>query len=164
MKEELNKKLGEEFEQQKKDVEWNNKQENAKYLASKFSEILAKNPIIVYVKHGNFKTEDNGIKFDKVKETRTDESGTGGYIEVIFNDRDSIAVNKDKFSGSNFFEKQSDYYKITKESYQSILTMMDRLIKISGYTEVEKEKMFQMVVDNFKNKIIKDKDLKQIKE
>ena len=161
MKEGLNKKSNSEFEDQKKNTEWNNQEESLKYLASKFSEMLAESPIVIYEEKKGSKAEEVGKKFDKVQEVRTDKTGTGGHINIIFDYNNYIAVDKDRFDACNYFQKQSDYYKITEESYQNILTMMDKLIKISGFSEVEKEKMFQMVVENFKNKIIKDEDLKQ---
>jgi len=165
MKEGLNKNKEAEdakFESDKKRVERDNKQENTKYLATKFSEVLAQNPIVVYTNHEGSKRKDVSKKCDKVQEVRTDESGTGG-VSVYFDSSDWVSVGENGFSASNFFDKKTGYYKITEESYQNILTMMNELIKASGYTEVEKQKMFQMVVDNFKGKILKPEDIEGIK-
>jgi len=155
----INKNIDPEFEKQKERAEWENKQESHKYLASKFSEVLNQNPIVVYTQHRDSNPEDSGRKFDKVEEVRTDESGTGGSVSVIFDYNNWVAVDKKECKASSFFDKNNDYYKITEESFHNILDMMDELIKISGYTEIEKGKMFQSVVDSLKNKIVKKEDL-----
>ena len=140
------------FEKEKEDIKWKNQQEKTKYLMSKFSEVLAQNPIEIYTKYGD-RIEKVGIIFDKIERVTTDESGTGGNIEVIFNNNNYIAVSKRGFGSSSLFGKEGQH-KIKKEAFQNILTMMSELIKASGYSETEKSKMLQDVVDNFKDNII----------
>ena len=154
-----NKPVDLQFEREKKDLEWKNKQDVHEGLASKFSELIAENPIVIYTQHNGFKPEKMGIFFDKIKEIRTDESGTGGSISVAFNYDDWIAVRTSGFSSSNYFDKTSDYYKITKESLSNIMRMMNELIERSGYTEQEKDAMSKSVFENFRNKIVKQEDI-----
>lgn len=151
----LNKNIDPDFERQKKDIEWKNKSEIKEHLASKFSELIAENPIVVYYSQVNEDTGTENIRasFNKVKEVRIDESGTGGSMQLIFNYDDWVAVGKEGCRGSNYFDKSSNYYKISKDSADNIISMMNELIKRSGYNEQEKTKMLEDVVNNFKNKI-----------
>lgn len=152
-------KIDSEFEKKKEKVEYDNRRENHQYLASKFSEKLAESPIVFYYQDINSFAKIDKV-FDKVTEVRTDESGTGGSVDINFTYNDWISVNKTNFRTSDSFER----YKISEESFQNILTMMSEAIKISGYSEAEKNKMFQDVVNYFKSRIINKEDLEKIKE
>ena len=146
------------FERKKEETQWTNRQEKIKSLVLKFSEKLQKDPIIVYVKHSGFRAKKN-TEYDKITDARTDTSGSGGGSTVFLGRDEWISVGKDGFNASTYFRPSSDYYKITNGSFQTILTMMDELIRESGYTETEKTKMFKAVVDGLKNKIIEDSDI-----
>jgi hypothetical protein len=153
----------EEFEREKKQTEQNVYREKMDFLTKKYSEILEKEPVIVYTQHDNYKPEKTR-EFNNIRDMKTDTTGTGGRITAYFDYDDYISVDKDSFSPSNYFQSGSGYYKMTKDSFNNILNMMDELIKDSGYTEAEKNKMFQSVVDGLKNKIIDEKSLEQVEK
>ena len=128
-------------------------------LAQKFSEKLKEHPINIYIKHDNLPVENNRKTrtiFGNIESVRTDESGTGGSVSINFSYNNWISVRKDKFDGSDFFNPRSAYYKINEESFQNILTMMKELINRSGYSEVEKDNMFNLVVDGLKEEDLKE--------
>ena len=149
------------FERAKANQENKNKNKIYEGLASKFSELIKENPIIVYTQHDGFGSEQNNRFFDKVQEVRTDESGTGGSISVNFSYDDYIVVDKKGARGSYHFDKNFTHYKITKESLSNIMRMMNEMIRRSGYSDQEKAMMSQYVFDNFKGKIIKLEDLEK---
>lgn len=151
-------KVDENFEKEKDNKQWENRQDVYKGLALKFSELIKENPIVVYTQDDNFAPTKN-IGFDNVEDVRTDESGTGGSSTINFNSRDWVSVGKNGFSSSSYFDKKNKYYKITEESLSNIMRMMKELINRSGYSDQDKAKMFQDLSDNFKDKIIKEEDL-----
>ncbi len=145
------------FEEDKKHIEAKNRKEMLGFLTSKFSEKLSENPVIIYTQHENEKPGESFRNLNTVKSVRSDESGTGGDVGMEFNDgHQYLLVGKNGVSTDSTLHPNADYYKITKDSYHTLLTAMNELIEISGYSEKEKAKMFQDVIDNFKNKIVKD--------
>lgn len=163
-KEEPEFKIDPEFERSKKNQERENRQDVYEGLAKKFSELIAENPIVVYTQHDGFDPEDNGTSFSKVKDVRTDESGTGGSISVNFSYDDYVVVDKSGARGSYAFDKNSPYYKITKESLSNIMRMMDEMIGRSGYSDQEKAMMSKSVFDSLRNKIVSPEDLAKIEK
>ncbi|MEA3399267.1 MAG: hypothetical protein U9R00_02000 [Patescibacteria group bacterium] len=136
----------ENFEKQKKQHEEDHEQKEDKRFLDEINEIFKKNPIKFY--------EDSGVesnkKIDNVKSISSDKSGTGGKIGIEFTYDDYVSVNKKSFNSGGVFNYSR--MKIDDESFHNILTAMDKLIKKSGYSEVEKEKMFNMVVDKLDQK------------
>lgn len=152
------------FEEAKKTQQHENKMTIHKELAIKFSELIKEEPIVIYTQHDGFKPEKNEIYFNNVNEIRNDETGTGGSIEVLFSYDDWVAVGTNGCRGSSYFDKNNDYYKITQESADSVIRMMNELIERSGYSSIEKTKMSQDVFNNFKNKIVKQEDLEKVEK
>lgn len=150
-----------EFEREKKNQEWKNKNEVYKNLALKFSDLIKENPIVVYTQHGEGYNANATSSFDTVKNVETDETGTGGCCSIDFGE-DWISVGKNGARCSHYFDKKTEYYKITKESLSNIMRMMDEMINRSGYSDQEKAMMSRDVFDNFRNKIIKQEDLEKI--
>ena len=146
-------------ENTKRDIEFSNNKEKMKDLISKFNERLSKNPIAIYVQHDKKYKAENPRTYNAITNTYTDISGTGGSVGFDFDDREYISVTKNEIRPSSFFDSRAEYYKITEDSFQNILRMMDELIRASGYSDVDKSKMFQYVIDNFKEKIIKEEDI-----
>jgi len=155
---------------EQKSFEDKNKEKNLEDLKNKFNEILKENPIVFYSKKfKNEKPMKTGTSFNLIKDVRTDESGTGGNIGFTASYADKerkegyydsyFFVDKNKANGHYEFNSK-DESRITKESFQNIVTIMNDLIKISGYSEKDKNQMFLYVIDNFKDKILKDEDLK----
>lgn len=144
-----------EVEKEKMGVQMDNRRAEIENMISKFTEKLSANPIKLYTQHTGSSPSESG-SLDKVKNVSFDESGTGGDSSIDFGNHEYIAVNKDGLRTSTYFNSENDYYKVNNDSYHNILTMMDELIKNSGYSETEKSKMFKYVIDNFKNKILKE--------
>ncbi len=160
----MNEGLNNEFKitPEQKNIEWKNHIDMLNHFKEEFSKILKENPIQIFTKNADYPAEKlRGI--DNIKNVNIDESGTGGIVSVNFSYDDYISVTTKGFSGSSPFNKKYDFYKINEVSFQNILTMMDELIKRSGYSEQEKSKMFQFVVDGLKDKVIKDEEIKKVK-
>lgn len=153
-----------EFERAKDNQERENKNKIYEGLASKFSELIAENPIVIYTQHGDGSPRKDIGPFNKVKDVRTDESGTGGGASINFDGSEWVSVGKNGVSCSHYFDKKTEYYKITKESLSNIMRMMDELIGRSGYSDQEKAMMSKYVFDNFRNKIIKPEDLEKVEK
>ena len=162
---------------EKEDIEWKNKKENNEYLISKFSEKLAEAPIVVYLQHGEGAPQKKDTRtFNKVERVFTNQFGTGAGVSVQFDKDNWIGVSigtvegkiEDKVNGrvdtSYPFDKNNGFYKITEETFQNILSIMSELIERSSCPDTEKQKMFQLVIDNFRNKIIKDEDVEKIEK
>lgn len=151
-----------EFERTKKNQELKNKNEVYKDLVSKFSDLIAENPILIYTQHGDFAPRQDISPIDRVHNVVTDESGTGGATSIGFNDGSEwISVGTKGINCSHYFDKKTEYYKITKESLSNIMRMMDEMIYRSGYSDQEKAMMSRYIVDNFKDKIIKPEYLEK---
>lgn len=166
MKEKLNEKFSADFEQQKKNIEWNNKEAKLNDFKNEFNEILSQNPINIYTQYNkDMKARKENLFFKGVESLRSDESGTGGNVGFELTIKggkvyDWIYVNKDGSVSADHYLRKDDCYKITNDSFQNILTMVNKLIKNSGYNDKEKNAMFNGIVEHFKGKIIKDEDLK----
>ena len=146
-------------ENKKRDVEFSNNREKMKDLISKFNERLSETPIAIYVQHDKKYKPENPKTYSAITNAYTDPSGTGGSVGFEFENREYLSVTKNEVRTSSFFDSRAEYYKITEESFQNILRMMDELIRSSGYSDVDKSKMFQYVIDNFKEKIINEENL-----
>ena len=161
----LKKVSDEKFELEKRNTEQKNEEENQKYLISKFSEKISQNPIIVYVQYGSGeKPYGDSIRIDKVDGVLTDEQGKRNGVVVNFNKDITIAVSPSGIRASGFFSEKSEFYKVTNESYHNILSMMSELIEKSSYSDADKSKMLQNVINNFRNKIIKDEDVEKVEK
>lgn len=151
------------FEAQKRQAEEQRKRETLEDLKSKLLEIINENPIeIKYCGYGNSKD----LKFNKIDSISINDKYCR-EIGIKF-------INDDKFNKDNYFyvgdsgvrtslpfEKKYPEYKITEISFQNILTMMNKLIDRSDLNDLEKNKMFQYVVDNFKDKILKTEEIEK---
>lgn len=150
---------------EKEDIEGKNKKENNEYLISKFSEKLAEAPIVVYLQHGESEPQKKDTRtFNKVEKVFTNQFGTGAGVSVQFDKDNWIGVNIGTVDTSYPFDKNNGFYKITEETFQNILSIMSELIERSSCHDTEKQKMFELVVDNFRNKIIKDEDVEKIEK
>lgn len=146
------------FEQQKISLENQRNEEELKELKNKFSKILEENPIAFY----NFDNYREVNKYEKegelnfVSGIEVDKSGKGDGVKLSFNYGNFIKVETKKEQpvslSNNLYRKN-----ITEESFQNILTMMYDLIKISGYSDSEKEKMFQGLNNFFKGSVVNKK-------
>lgn len=140
------------FENQKEAAQLERKKNKEKFLIENFSEKLRGGPIVVY------KEGKKGIfsQSDKVEDVRLNYDDQG--ISVFFNHNNWIEVYANTkgigFYGS--FDSKEEDYKITKKSFDTILNVMHDAIEATACSEPDKEKMFQLIIDNFKNKIIKD--------
>lgn len=142
-------------DREKKNAEYKNYENKMAHLTEKFSELLKDNPIVTYVQHEGFGPE-NKKEITTIEKVYTDQSGSGGDSVVSFDSERYISVGKGGYQDSL---TNSSFNKITKESFYTISRMMDELIKDSGYSDAEKTKMSQMVIDNLKNHIIEENAL-----
>lgn len=150
-------KIDEEFEKQKGAVELENRKNKEKFLIENFSEKLRGGPIVVY------KEGKKGIfsQSDKVEDVRLNYDDQG--ISVFFNHNNWIEVyaNTKGIGFYDSFASKEEDYKITKDSFDTILNIMHDAIEATVCSDSDKEKMFQMIIDNFKNKIIKDEGMEK---
>jgi hypothetical protein len=142
------------FEQDKRYVEDSNYREKINHFVSKFSEKLSENPIKEYVQHKSDEFPKEQGSLNKVTSIRFDESGTGGSMGIEFGSYNYINVDTSGTRGGGVFEKNADYYKVSQNSFHDIVSMMDQLIKSSGYTDMEKTKMLDYVIKHFEHKVI----------
>lgn len=139
-------------ERDKVSTERKNYETKMAHLTEKFSELLKDNPIVTYIQHEGFGAERKH-EIESIEKVYNDQAGSGGESVISFNREDYISVGK---NGCKSSLTDNSFNKISKESFYTISRMMDELIKDSGYTEAEKAKMSQMVIDNLKNHIIEE--------
>lgn len=144
------------FEKKKQAFELKTRAKKEKFLEEKFSEILEQHPIVMYKKG----KKEIFSKSDKAKEVLLNHDDQG--ISVSFNNDNWIRVYTKDIMVSYFFDEERGDYKITKDSFDTILTVMHDAIGATSCSESDKENMFQMIIDNFKSKIIEDEDIEKI--
>lgn len=151
------------FEAQKRQAEEQRKKETLEDLKSRLQEMIKENPIdIKYCGHAN----STGYKFDKINSISIIDKKYNVRAGIDFTmgkfDRDNYLYVSDKgITSSLAFEKKDPEYKITNTSFQTLSTMMNTLIMRSDISDLEKDKMLQYVIDNFKDKILPTEDIEK---
>jgi len=136
---------------EQKHIEMSNHKGVVEELQSEFNERLSEKSIKIYTQHSENDEPRLSRELRLVKSVSVDETGTGGSVGLNF-ENDYISVRpQDGLSASGLFKQ--DFYKLTSDSYHTILDMMNDLIKQSGYSDSEKDKMFNFVVNGLKNMI-----------
>ena len=152
---ELNMEMGSVSDVEKNSIQAQNRAEKIEGLLLKFSDLIKENPIIVTYTGGENSKMEHAEKIDKIESVVSDKNGVGDNTGVRFSNGEYIYIRRNAVDASPLFVEGSTGNKITEESFQNILTIMKELIKISGYDNADKEKMFELVVNNFKDSIIK---------
>ena len=153
------------FEAQKKQAEEQRKKETLEDLKSRLQEIIKENPIeIKDCGHSN----NDSYKFNQIKNVWIiDNKNYHFKVGFDFMEKDSggrdyfFYVTDEGIKTSAIFENKNPKYKITKDSFENLSTMMNKLIQRSNLNDLEKNKMLQYVIDNFKDKILPTEEIEK---
>lgn len=131
-----NKSLGQMKEE--RNTEFGNERLKKEDLLNKINEKLSSHPIAFCDPMG---------KVSEVKslENISISNGDGGDISVSFNNNDFFSVGKDGVVRTHIYRNIKD-----KNSFHNFLDIMQKLINESGYSEVEKTKMSNGVIQKLK--------------
>jgi hypothetical protein len=156
------------FEDEKERVENKNKNDEIEILKTKFSAMLAENPIVVY-EYEPLRTDEskrleklgdinevNNISGYSTKENSTININFGKYGTYI-------NVNNTRLDGGHLFDPAFRNNKITEDSFKNILTMISESMKTLNFPENDKVQITQRIIDNFKGRILKDEEVANIK-
>lgn len=135
-------------DKEKRSKEIENYQNLMSELKSKYQEKLTENPIKILDSFGSVK------EIKDIYKISTDISGNGEDIGVTFDTGNKyFYTDKNGKINDRVFD---DIYKTDEESMQTITTMMIDLINMSGYNDVEKNKMQSNVINHLNSLIKKD--------